>query len=357
MGGLLQLGRDGAEHGRHRPDREDEPADQMHEHHARRPCPRAPSGRTRAWRWRTPGAAGTPAAGGRRAGSRVAARETEARQRVAERHRAEQGQRRSRSTAMRRPVSSGSRKSPESMRAPVAEAPALRPRARVGPSLGERPDDQAQRAAPRSTKAAATSAASRARRAPPSVRLTAVRRRARTTSAAPIASRYETTPERRGRLRSRRAGRSGSRRRSSASAAPPPRPIMSGIENDASIEEKIRTARHREGRRGHRHEDVAGHAGACPRRAGARPRGSSRRRRGTRRASAAPPGPRCFHASAAAMPAHEDAKPGRYGLQKTRSAWPTTTNGTNSGHLQQELDGPERAHAQPAAERDGRRRR
>ena len=42
-----------------------------------------------------------------------------------------------------------------------------------------------------------------------------------------------------------------------------------------------------------------------------------------------------------AMPAQDDEKPGRYGLQKTRSACPTTTKGTKSGTFSRSSTGPQ----------------
>ena len=50
-----------------------------------------------------------------------------------------------------------------------------------------------------------------------------------------------------------------------------------------------------------------------------------------------------------AIPAHDEEKPGTYGLQKTRSAWPTTTKGTKSGIFSRSSIGPQarmRSHPQ-----------
>src|SRR3989442_155147 len=58
--------------------------------------------------------------------------------------------------------------------------------------------------------------------------------------------------------------------------------------------------------------------------------------------------PRCFQASATAMPVHEPARPGAHGERNTRRAWPTTTNGTKSGTLSRNSTGPNaRARSQP----------
>ena len=122
---------------------------------------------------------------------------------------------------------------------------------------------------------------------------------------------------------------------------------MSGIENEASIEEKMRmpvTAR-AGAAIGTRMSRVSRPVEAPSWRAASRYESSVPRKAPSSRSAASP---RCFQASAVAMPAHDDENDGTYGLQNTRSAWPTTTKGTKSGTFRRNSTGPKaRTRSQP----------